>query len=174
MIFGRKIFLFIGIITRQIRIALNAQLVLLEISRAAFIMSPMKSPRRTWRWCAEHPFGTFKRQWGFDHSLTKKWKETSLFRSRLYLIAYNPKRVLSLMGKKGSGKSRNGTSFIWFGYRSYRLVSAQNSFVFRWRAPETAESIMSGISRWIIWSWRTGLPILVGAIPFWILRRWKN
>ena len=49
----------------------------------------------------EHPFGTIKRQWGFDHILSKKGKKRASADVGFIFIAYNLKRILSLMGKKG-------------------------------------------------------------------------
>jgi len=52
----------------------------------------------------EHPFGTIKRQWGFDHILSKKGKRRASADVGFIFIAYNLKRILSLMGKKGFRK----------------------------------------------------------------------
>ncbi|SKB54074.1 Transposase DDE domain-containing protein [Salegentibacter salinarum] len=49
---------------------------------------------------AEHPFGTIKRQWGFDHILSKKGKKRASADVGFIFIAYNLKRILSLIGKK--------------------------------------------------------------------------
>jgi len=49
----------------------------------------------------EHPFGTIKRQWGFDHILSKKGKKRASADVGFIFIAYNLKRILNLMGKKG-------------------------------------------------------------------------
>lgn len=49
----------------------------------------------------EHPFGTIKRQWGFDHILSKKSKKRASADVGFIFIAYNLKRILNLMGKKG-------------------------------------------------------------------------
>lgn len=49
----------------------------------------------------EHPFGTIKRQWGFDHILSKKGKKRASADVGFIFIAYNLKRILCLMGKKG-------------------------------------------------------------------------
>ena len=49
----------------------------------------------------EHPFGTIKRKWGFDHILSKDGKKRATADVGLVFIAYNLKRILSLMGKKG-------------------------------------------------------------------------
>ena len=48
----------------------------------------------------EHPFGTIKRQWGFDDILSKKGKKRVSADVGFIFIAYNLKRILSQMGKK--------------------------------------------------------------------------
>ncbi len=40
----------------------------------------------------EHPFGTMKRQWGFDHIMTKKRKEKSICRCWTYLYCLQFKK----------------------------------------------------------------------------------
>jgi len=49
----------------------------------------------------EYPFGTIKRQRGFDHILSKKCKKRASADVGFIFIAYNLKRILSLMGGKG-------------------------------------------------------------------------
>ncbi|MBL4709417.1 MAG: transposase [Flavobacteriales bacterium] len=46
----------------------------------------------------EHPFGTMKRQWGFDHIMTKKSKERASSDVGFIFIAYNLKRILNIIG----------------------------------------------------------------------------
>jgi hypothetical protein len=48
----------------------------------------------------EHPFGTIKRQWGFDHIRTKKSKRRASADVGLIFIAYNLKRILKVIGGK--------------------------------------------------------------------------
>jgi transposase len=48
----------------------------------------------------EHPFGTIKRQWGFDHIITKRTISRASADVGLIFIAYNLKRILNLMGKR--------------------------------------------------------------------------
>lgn len=52
----------------------------------------------------EHPFGTIKRQWGFDHILTKKTKQRASADVGFIFIAYNLKRILKLLKGKGGLK----------------------------------------------------------------------
>jgi len=44
----------------------------------------------------EHPFGTIKRQWGFDHIITKKGIKAASADMGLIAIAYNLKRLFNL------------------------------------------------------------------------------
>jgi len=46
----------------------------------------------------EHPFGTIKRQWGFDHIMTKKTKEIASADVGFICIAYHLKRMMNIIG----------------------------------------------------------------------------
>ena len=48
----------------------------------------------------EHPFGTIKRQWGFNYIITKKFIERAEADSGFILIAYNLKRIINCIGNK--------------------------------------------------------------------------
>jgi transposase len=48
----------------------------------------------------EHPFGTIKRQWGFDHIMTKKGIKRASADFGLIALAYNLKRMINIMGIK--------------------------------------------------------------------------
>ena len=48
----------------------------------------------------EHPYGTIKRQWGFDHIITKKGIKRASADFGLMAIAYNIKRILKLTKEK--------------------------------------------------------------------------
>lgn len=48
----------------------------------------------------EHPFGTMKRQWGFDHIMTKKTRERASADVGFIFIAYNLRRIINIIGKK--------------------------------------------------------------------------
>jgi len=47
----------------------------------------------------EHPFGTMKRQWGYDHTLMKKGKERVSSDIGLIFVAYNLRRLINLLIK---------------------------------------------------------------------------
>ena len=46
----------------------------------------------------EHPFGTMKRAWGFDHIMTKKTMKHASADVGFIFIAYNLKRILKIIG----------------------------------------------------------------------------
>ena len=46
----------------------------------------------------EHPFGTMKRGWGFDHILTKKYKQRAVADVGFIFIAYNLRRIINIIG----------------------------------------------------------------------------
>ena len=48
----------------------------------------------------EHPFGTMKRQWGFDYIMTKKSMKHAASDVGFIFIAYNLKRILNIIGIK--------------------------------------------------------------------------
>lgn len=48
----------------------------------------------------EHPYGTIKRQWGFGHIMTKKGIERASADVGLIMVAYNLRRLISIIGVK--------------------------------------------------------------------------
>ena len=48
----------------------------------------------------EHPFGTMKRQWGFDYIMTKKTIERASADVGFIFIAYNLRRIINIIGIK--------------------------------------------------------------------------
>lgn len=48
----------------------------------------------------EHPFGTMKRGWGYDHVMTKKGMEHAAADIGLIFIAYNLRRLFKILGSK--------------------------------------------------------------------------
>ncbi len=51
----------------------------------------------------EHPFGTIKRQWGFNYIITKRYKQRAEADCGLVLTAYNLRRIINLLGTKVFG-----------------------------------------------------------------------
>jgi radical SAM protein with 4Fe4S-binding SPASM domain len=48
----------------------------------------------------EHPFGTIKRQWGFNYIITKKYIERAEADFGLIMTAYNLRRIINIIGMK--------------------------------------------------------------------------
>ena len=46
----------------------------------------------------EHPYGTIKRQWGFNYIMTKKGKERANADVGFMFIAYNLRRIINIIG----------------------------------------------------------------------------
>ena len=49
----------------------------------------------------EHPFGTIKRQWGFDHIMTKKGLASASADFGFMALAYNLRRIFNILKKSG-------------------------------------------------------------------------
>jgi len=48
----------------------------------------------------EHPYGTIKRQWGYDYILTKQGKERASADVGFMFIAYNLRRIMNILGQE--------------------------------------------------------------------------
>lgn len=46
----------------------------------------------------EHPFGTIKRQWGFNYIITKKYIERAEADFGFTMMAYNLRRIINIVG----------------------------------------------------------------------------
>ena len=82
----------------------------------------------------EHPFGTMKRQWGFDHILTKKGKKRASADVGFIFSAYNLKRIINLIGHKALQEGSNTLFDKILGLiaRFYRFL--RTSFLFQYNA----------------------------------------
>lgn len=70
----------------------------LERNKAAIENNPKLYKQR--QAIVEHPFGTIKRSWGYDHVMTKKGMNRASADVGFIFIAYNLRRVISLVGIK--------------------------------------------------------------------------
>jgi transposase len=61
-------------------------------------MSEAKDKYRERKSIVEHPFGTMKRQWGFDHIMTKKYIIRTTADVGLVFSCYNLRRLISILG----------------------------------------------------------------------------
>lgn len=66
----------------------------------------------------EHPFGTIKRQWGFDHIITKKGLRSASADFGLIALAYNLKRLINIMATHKDHKNR----FFEMLYHAFRTI----------------------------------------------------
>jgi hypothetical protein len=48
----------------------------------------------------EHPYGTIKRQWGFNYIITKKYIERAEADFGFAMTAYNLRRIINIIGRK--------------------------------------------------------------------------
>lgn len=72
----------------------------------------------------EHPFGTIKRQWGFDHIMTKKTKEHAAADVGLIFVAYNLRRLFNIFAKAAKGQGRPLLlPLIWLHCALLRFIS---------------------------------------------------
>jgi len=68
----------------------------LEINKQNIAKNPAIYAQR--QAIVEHPFGTMKRQWGFDHIMTKKSIKRASADVGFIFIAYNLKRIMNIIG----------------------------------------------------------------------------
>lgn len=80
----------------------------------------------------EHPFGTIKRQWGFDHTLVKGIENVAVDFS-LICTAYNLRRAISILGVEKILKAINGVEsfiFLLLSQKNGRRVSREYLTIF--------------------------------------------
>ena len=84
---------------------------LTEKNKARILENPILYKQR--QAIVEHPFGTMKRQWGFDHVLTKKFIQHAAADVGLVFVAYNLKRLMALASPEAL-KAAFGVLFTLF------------------------------------------------------------
>lgn len=77
----------------------------------------------------EHPFGTIKRQWGFDHIMTKKGIQRASADVGLIFIAYNIRRLLSLIDLKDLIKGLKSRLLKMLRYAFHKFVLRHSNFL---------------------------------------------
>lgn len=71
----------------------------------------------------EHPFGTIKRQWGFDYILTKKGMRRASADVGLMFTAYNLRRLINIIGQENFKKYLKKVLFAAFSsYKTLRCL----------------------------------------------------
>ena len=96
----------------------------------------------------EHPFGTIKRQWGFDYVLTKKGMERAGADVGLMFTAYNLRRLINIIGMKSFKEYLKKVLFavfssylpIWRQVKKMLRLAFKNRVIFRDR--KTSSSIL--------------------------------
>lgn len=71
----------------------------------------------------EHPYGTIKRQWGFDHIITKKGIQSASADFGLIAIAYNLKRILNIL------KQQVKLAFILYKHHYKAILKLLSTFL---------------------------------------------
>jgi transposase len=69
-----------------------------ERNKASILQKRLLYKRR--KAIVEHPFGTIKRQWGFNYILTKKGMERASADVGFIFTAYNLRRIINIIGQK--------------------------------------------------------------------------
>ena len=69
----------------------------IEINRLNIETAPLIYKKR--QSIVEHPYGTIKRQWGFDHIITKKGMKRAGADIGLIFVAYNLRRLMNIIDK---------------------------------------------------------------------------
>jgi len=73
----------------------------------------------------EHPFGTIKRQWGYNHTLLKGLKKVKGEFS-IILLCYNLKRVMTILGMDGLKEALNASKSMYVAIRAMIRCHANN------------------------------------------------
>lgn len=66
----------------------------------------------------EHPFGTIKRQWGFDHIMTKKTMKRASADVGLVFTAYNLRRIFNILSQNKFERQLRALTLILSSYKS--------------------------------------------------------
>src|SRR5690554_3704253 len=67
----------------------------------------------------EHPFGIIKRQWGFDHIMTKKTKKRASADVGLIYIAFNLRRIFNILNQNDLKKYLSVLAFCFSVLKSH-------------------------------------------------------
>jgi len=75
----------------------------------------------------EHPFGMIKRQWGFDHVMTKKTIQRASADIGLVFVAYNLRRIFNILSPEVLKKYLSVLDFYFSVFRKhfkliYRII----------------------------------------------------
>jgi len=76
----------------------------------------------------EHPYGTIKRQWGFSYITTKKYMKRASADVGLMFVAYNIRRLISILGKN---EFKNYLERVAFSFFNQKRESGRKNLRFR-------------------------------------------
>jgi transposase len=82
----------------------------IEINRLNIEAAPLIYKKR--QSIVEHPYGTIKRQWGFDHIITKKGLKRASADVGFMFIAYNLRRLMNIIDKTIFTKFLQSPAFL--------------------------------------------------------------
>lgn len=94
----------------------------IEINRVNIEAAPLIYKKR--QSIVEHPYGTIKRQWGFDHILTKKGLQRASADAGLMFVAYNLRRLMNIIDKNSFTKFLQELAFMWL-----LITALANTFI---------------------------------------------
>jgi len=92
----------------------------------------------------EHPFGTIKRQWGFDYVLTKKGMERAGADVGLMFTAYNLRRLINIIGRENLKENLKKVLFTVFS--AYRMLLREIMKFLKWEGEYRTEFPVSIIT----------------------------
>jgi len=78
----------------------------------------------------EHPYGTIKRQWGFNYIITKKGMKRASADVGFMFIAYNLRRLMNIIEKSTFKKFLHELAFTF-----YQILASLNAITFKIRLP---------------------------------------
>jgi radical SAM protein with 4Fe4S-binding SPASM domain len=102
----------------------------IEINRLNIEAAPLIYKKR--QSIVEHPYGTIKRQWGFDHIATKKGLKRASADAGFMFIAYNLRRLMNIIDKTIFTKFLQALALLFlsikFSLQSFIATTRQSFF----------------------------------------------
>ncbi len=78
------------------------------VDRNKTLINENKQLYRKRQQIVEHPYGTIKRQWGFNYIITKKYIQRAEADFGFIMTAYNLRRIINIIGARNLGKYMKG------------------------------------------------------------------
>jgi transposase len=107
----------------------------IEINRLNIEAAPLIYKKR--QSIVEHPYGTIKRQWGFDHILTKKGLQRASADAGLMFVAYNLRRLMNIIDKNSFTKFLQELALVWLAIMATAnlFITLTNGYFFMYLNP---------------------------------------